>query len=178
MKTPKPISKILFGILCTTLISLFLCSSVTAQSVINASGGSQNSTSGNFAYSIGEMTLVSTKNSGDITLTQGLLQVESDYLKVRQPDFQKQDLLVFPNPVKKTLRINPTLNQSGDLHLKLLDLQNRVIRSKTVYLQTGQEQQKLNLSALQEGTYLLRVNFKSGGQNYHQVFKIIKKHDN
>lgn len=148
--------------------------SITAQSTLNASGGSQTLSSGIHEYSIGEMMLVSTKSTPDLTVTQGLLQIESSSLGVSQEVFSKQELAVFPNPTNNTLYIKPGLQSSGELSVQLFDLLGRRILQKTFFLQTGLEKQKLDLTSLQEATYMLNVQFNHGKQSYRQTYKIIK----
>src|SRR5690625_3008553 len=80
-----------------------------SQTTLNTSGGSKNLTSGIFYYSIGEMAVVNTHSNDDITLTQGLLQIESLFLGIKEEPFTNRNLMVFPNPVKNTLSIQPSL---------------------------------------------------------------------
>lgn len=148
--------------------------SLEAQTTINASGGSQSISGGIYEYSIGEMTVVSTQSNANITVTQGLLQIDYSYLGVKEEPFSDQNLVVFPNPAENILHIKPSLNGSGGLSVKLFDLQGRLILQKVFFLQTGLEKQDLNLSSLQEGTYMLNVQFNHGKQSYHQNYKIIK----
>lgn len=151
-----------------------LPNTLKAQTTLNTTGGSQTTTEGTFDYSIGEMTVVSTQSNADITVTQGLLQPESATMGVDKEILLDQNLTVFPNPAKNSLHIKPALNGAGELAVQLFDLHGRLILQKSFSLHTGLEKQELDLSSLQEATYMLDVQFKHGKQNYRQTYKIIK----
>ena len=147
---------------------------VIGQSVINASGGSHSFSGGVFEYSIGEMTEISTERNDEIIVTQGLLQIEDVSLGVPEESFSIQNLTVYPNPTKGELHIKPSLGKSGELSLKLYDLLGRIVVNRNVYLQTGQEQQVLDLSSLSEATYMLNIEFFHGKERYLSSYKILK----
>lgn len=152
----------------------FLPFSITAQSTLNATGGSQTLSSGTYDYSVGEMMVISTQSNAVITVTQGLLQIEDPSLGVSQSVFSNHNLKVYPNPVDNILYIKPDLQGAGELTVKLFDLHGRRILQKNFSLQTGLEKQQLNLSTLQQATYMLTVQFDRGKQSYRQSYKIIK----
>ena len=152
----------------------FVSYGVQAQSIINASGGSNTLSNGIFDYSIGEMTVISTHSTSDITVTQGLLQMEATSLGVSDQLFTDQNLRIFPNPVKTELFLQPAMDGSGELSVQLFDLQGRHILQKDFFLQTGSERQQLDLSALQEATYMLNVQFSHGKKLYRQTYKVLK----
>lgn len=147
---------------------------ISAQSTLNTSGGSKVLSVGVFDYSIGEMMVVSTQNNADITVTQGLLQVESSSLGISEEILSDRDLTVFPNPTTDVLYIKPSLEGSGELLVELFDLQGRRISQRSFYLRTGLEKQKIDLSYLQEATYMLSVKFVHAQKSYRQTYKIVK----
>ncbi|SEA35222.1 T9SS type A sorting domain-containing protein [Psychroflexus halocasei] len=147
---------------------------ISAQSTVNTSGGSNTLSIGAFDYSIGEMTVVSTQSNANITVTQGLLQVESSSLGTPEEILSDQDLTIYPNPTTDLLYIKPSLKGSGELSIKLYDLQGRRVSERTFYLETGLEKQKIDLSYLQEATYMLSVEFIHEQKNYRQTYKIVK----
>ena len=169
IKTNSKLSLLIFQLLLG-----FVPVNALAQATLNASGGSQALSSGIFDYSIGEMAVVSTHSNSAITVTQGLLQIESTSLGVLDHLFTDKNMRIYPNPVKNELYIQPLLESSGELSVQLFDLQGRHIMQKNFYLQTGMEKQELDLSALQEATYMLNVQFSHGQNNYRQTYKIIK----
>ncbi|MDN6310296.1 MAG: T9SS type A sorting domain-containing protein [Flavobacteriaceae bacterium] len=168
-KTNLNISFILFSV-----IFGFVFNDISAQSTVNTSGGSNTLSIGAFDYSIGEMTVVSTQSNANITVTQGLLQVESSSLGISEEILSDQDLTIYPNPTTDLLYIKPSLEGSGELSIKLYDLQGRRVSERTFYLKTGLEKQKIDLSYLQEATYMLSVEFIHAQKNYHQTYKIVK----
>lgn len=144
------------------------------QSVINASGGSHMFSGGVYEYSIGEMTLISTEIGSDIIVTQGLLQIEDVSLGVEDQSILIQGLSVYPNPTKNTVFIKPSMGKSGTLSLKLFDLLGRPVLEKKSFLETGQEEQQLDLSLLSDATYMLHVEFLRENRRYHNSYKILK----
>lgn len=170
------LSKLHFKINYIGLIILFgfLPFSVAAQSNLNATGASQTLAIGTYDYSVGEMMVISTQNNSQITVTQGLLQIEDPSLGVSQSVFSKQDLKFYPNPVDNILNIQPDLRGAGELSVQLFDLHGRRLLQKKFSLQTGLEKQQLDLSSLQQASYMLNVQFNHGKQSYKQSYKIIK----
>ncbi|MDQ7916590.1 T9SS type A sorting domain-containing protein [Mesonia sp. MT50] len=152
----------------------FLPFSISAQSTLNASGASQTLSSGTYDYSVGEMMLISTQSNANITVTQGLLQIEDPSLGVSQTVFSNQNLKIYPNPVDNILNIKPDMQGTGELSVQLFDIHGRRILQKKFSLQTGLEKQQLDLSSLEQATYMLNVQFNRGKQSYRQSYKIIK----
>ena len=161
-----------FKLLLLLLVALPV--SVNGQDVLNASGGSHSFSGGVYEYSIGEMTEISTERNDDIIVTQGLLQIEDISLGVPEESFSIQNLTVYPNPTKGELYIKPSLGKSGKLSLKLYDLLGKLVVDRNVYLQTGQEEQVLDLSSLSEATYMLNIEFLHGKERYLSSYKILK----
>lgn len=174
MKTQNTISIKLFKLRYVLLAVLLGSFSLSAQSTLNTSGGSQSVATGSFDYSIGEMTVVSTQSNTNLTVTQGLLQVESSTLGLPEILISNQELSVFPNPVENILNIKPYFKSAGELLIQLFDIQGKRILQKTFHLQSGLEQQELDLSTLSDASYMLNVQFNKGTQNHRQTYKIIK----
>lgn len=156
------------------LLITVLPTAIHAQAVINSSGGSHSFSGSVYEYSIGEMTVISTERDGDIIITQGLLQVEDVSLGVPEESFLTQDLMVYPNPTKGKLYIKPSLGKSGELSVQLYDILGGLIIDRAFLLQTGQEEQELDLSLLSDATYMLNVEFTHGKERYHNSYKILK----
>ncbi|MDT0294607.1 T9SS type A sorting domain-containing protein [Mesonia ostreae] len=170
------LSKLHFKINYIGLIILFgfLPFSVAAQSNLNATGASQTLAIGTYDYSVGEMMVISTQSNAEITVTQGLLQIEDTSLGVSETTFSNQNLKIYPNPVDNILNIKPDMQGAGELSVQLFDIHGRRILQKKFSLQTGLEKQQLDLSSLQQATYMLNVQFNRGKQSYRQSYKIIK----
>lgn len=153
----------------------FFSSETHAQTILNASGGSGDIAGNLYAYSIGEMVLVSTETSSSFTVTQGVLQAKSTTMGVEETSFLEDGLALYPNPVKNTLYLQPALPGGGELALWIFDLNGQLVMKEKINLQSGTERQQLNLSALQEGNYLLYANLQQEEEIYEHTFKIIKK---
>ena len=163
-----------FSLSLLLLLIVFLPVSIYAQTTLNASGGSHQFSGGVYEYSIGEMTAISTEIGSDIVVTQGLLQIEDVSLGVIDESLLIQGLAVYPNPTKGELHIKPSLGKPGKLSLKLFDLLGGLVLDRTFYLETGLEEQELDLSFLSEATYMLNVTFFHGKERYQNSYKILK----
>ncbi|HET8809477.1 MAG TPA: T9SS type A sorting domain-containing protein [Flavobacteriaceae bacterium] len=148
-----------------------------AQRTVNATGGSANISGNLYAYSIGEMVLVGTESSGTLVVTQGVLQAEGTGLGIEEETLLAESLKLYPNPVANTLYLQPNFPGSGELSLKLFDLRGRLIMQQKADLNSGTERQQMDLSSLQEGTYLLQASLQQGGRSYDHSFKILKRGD-
>lgn len=144
-----------------------------AQQTLNATGGTGTIGGDTYSYSIGEMVLVSTFQNANFGVTQGLLQGAIGGLGVEEV-FLTGGLEVYPNPVSSSLFIQPDFQGGGELQLKLYDLLGRLVLKRQSHLQSGGEKQRLDLSILQEGTYLLKADFTQDGKTYPHTFKILK----
>ena len=160
-----------FGLVLLALVPL--C--INAQTTVNASGGSATIDGDLFAYSVGEMVLVGSASSGQLLVTQGMLQAEPD-MSVPLPEgtISKVCLLVYTNPVDNILYLQPEMEQGGELSMRLFDVNGRVILDGDVRLGSGNERQQIDMASLAEGSYFLRTALRQGDQTYNKVFKIIK----
>ena len=162
------------GIRYLQLLLTLLPAAINAQSVLNASGGSHMFSGGIYEYSIGEMTAISTESGNDIIITQGLLQVEDVSLGVTEESILIEGLSIYPNPTKGELFVLPCLGKPGKLSLKLFDLLGRLVLYRTLFLETGNEIQQLDLSLLSEATYMLQVEFLYENERAQNSYKILK----
>ena len=159
------------------LISMVFPLMTNAQRTLNATGGSGSIAGNVFSYSIGEMILVSTVETPTLIVTQGLLQSKVMNMGVEENNLLEEGMSVYPNPVANILVLQPKLQGGGELSVKLFDLRGRLIMQRETVLHFGQEKQQLNLSALQEGTYLLQARLDQDGKVYKHNFKVIKFSD-
>lgn len=177
--TKKNISSKVFNLLTLVLTAMIYMSfsGVYAQRTLNVTGGSAIISGDVYAYSIGEMVLVSTVETSNLFVTQGLLQSNVDEMGVLENNFLAEGMNIYPNPVGNILYLQPSLSGGGKLSLLLFDLRGRLILQRRINLQTGSERQQLNLSSLQEGTYLLQANLQQENRTYNHRFKILKLGD-
>ncbi len=146
-----------------------------AQTTLNASGGSGMIAGDLYAYSIGEMVLVSTAAGGQIIVNQGLLQADSDMgVGLQEDTLAVGHMRLYPNPVNNILYLQPELEQGGVLSMRLYDMDGRLIVERDIHLSSGTELQEINMAAFAEGSYYLRTALKQGQQTSHKAFKIMK----
>lgn len=81
---------------------------------------------------------------------------------------QAQKLLVFPNPVRESLRFNFLAKEHKSIKVCVLDVLGQVIEESIISIEAGSNLIELNSKAYEAGTYCLRV---SDGQLVHnQLF--------
>lgn len=157
------------------LLVFFLLNMGTyAQQTLNATGGSAKIGGDVFSYSIGEMVLVSTVNTSNNYFTQGLLQNDDVNLRIYADVFLSEGLEIYPNPVADMVYLQPSFSSGGELALQLYDLRGRLVMQENAQLISGTEKQQMDLSLLQEGTYLLQAELEQNGKVYRHSFKIVK----
>lgn len=156
------------------LLVLLLSQNINAQRTINATGGTGSISGDIFSYSIGEMILVSTASAGNNFYTQGLLQNDDVNLKVHDNQYLAEGLELYPNPAANIVYLQPSFEGGGKLSLQLFDLRGRLVKQLDEHLQSGFEKQNLDVSNLQEGTYLLQAVLNQEGKRYRHTFKIVK----
>lgn len=149
--------------------------SANAQTTVNSSGGTGTIAGNMFAYSIGEMVLVSTATTAQITVSQGLLQPDGDlHVGMQEDTLAAGNMTLYPNPVNNTLYLQPELEQGGELSMRLYDMNGRLIVDRDVKLSSGTERQEIDMASLAEGSYYLRTALRQGQQTTHKAFKIMK----
>lgn len=134
-----------------------------------------------FDYSIGEMTLVSTERTGNLIVTQGLLQPGSgSALADGQGSGQGLNSLadrinVYPNPTQNVLYVETEETLIADYGLQLFDATGKVVMSRAGRTSVGTNRFSLDLQVLAGGTYYLMVR-KPGadGQAQTYSFKVQK----
>lgn len=160
-------------------------SQVNYSSTINISGGTN--TLGNFTleWNVGESADITTMQSGNYMLTNGLLQFStlgnqiSPSLddKLATESWLANEIKIYPNPFKTNLEIVFSNNQSGMVKMTIFDMNNHFIASKSFEHQGVTNSQKWGLNQLAAGQYILQIqqtNSISGKIIKNGTFKIIK----
>ncbi|HNW70145.1 MAG TPA: T9SS type A sorting domain-containing protein [Bacteroidales bacterium] len=80
-------------------------------------------------------------------------------------------LNIYPNPVSEMLNINLFSNEVQTVTIELMDMQGKLIESRTEQAYTGQNSFKLDMQGMTSGIYFIRMSTKSGIYNN----KIIKE---
>jgi len=166
--------------------SLLVCAQSVGPQVINCSGGSYDPP-GNFRldWSVGEMTLVNTMQSGLYVITNGFLQPtkygtikgkEEQTLLREARDVTLQSIQVFPNPASDFVTVNLDMPGSGQVRMLLYDQNGRQLWSRDMLKKPAKSSERTALSTFPQGNYLLLVEWRpsKGGPATTGSFKIIK----
>jgi hypothetical protein len=95
------------------------------------------------------------------------------YSPVRQLDNRGGlQVSIYPNPAKDNLQVKLESDKTTDVQLQVLSIDGRVISTQRMSVAAGETIQRLNVSSLQKGTYLLSVNY---GENEKHVLKFEKQ---
>jgi hypothetical protein len=138
-----------------------------AQQVISSAGASATGTNVQLSWNIGEP-VIETFTGTSAILTQGLLQSKLEVTAVDPLDYPGLTLMVYPNPVFSSLRLDLQGELPKNLYLRLFDLNGKQILIRQI--ETLPE--LINMENFAQGTYLLKV---SGNLDEPlKTFKIIK----
>ena len=163
---------ILFCLL--SLIGLKL-STLRCQIVLNSGGSSIANSNGFFEYNIGEV-LSETIKSGDIILTQGLLQksLEVKTLSIQPMSFEiRTD--IYPNPTVDELNIDIITDAHVLIEFLMIDVLGKVVNNFEVKSPSGKLNQKINMTPLTAGNYIMNIIItKKDGNSNRSVYKIVK----
>ena len=79
---------------------------------------------------------------------------------------------VYPNPVRDVLQINYATSTASRGELRLLDMQGRIVISKSVGIAAGENRYELNLSntGISAGSYVLKL---QNGHTEQQVKVVV-----
>jgi hypothetical protein len=146
---------------------------VFAQGTLNVSGHSARINGMTFDYSIGEMTLLSTEKSGNLIVTQGLLQ-PSCATGSTAADGQGLNNLadrinVYPNPTQNLLYVETEETLIAAYSLQLFDATGKVLLNREGQTVVGVNRLALDLQSFAGGNYYLMVR-KPGSDGAQQTF--------
>lgn len=142
--------------------------------VLNSTGGSATVGGNTYEWSVGEV-VVHTVSTPSVVVTQGLLQPMPPGVSVGNVNSMADDILVYPNPAKDILVLQPALAAGSRLQYSLLDIMGRTISTGEARLHTGHEKQTIIISALPTGNYILQVQAMQPGGIAHASFKVCKQ---
>lgn len=150
-----------------------------AQSVgpatLNAMGNTAIIAGNEYDWSVGEMSLVSTFSGSSIIVTQGVLQPSEGSVGVPVNGSLARQIQVFPNPATAVVNIQYTAQNTGVLSYKLMDMQGKLIASKSIDMQQGVATNQVNVSALANATYMLQIIVSDGNTTSETVSYKIEK---
>jgi Secretion system C-terminal sorting domain len=170
----------------TTIIVFFISLSCFSQSisitpsVINVSGGNSQKGYYQFEWSVGEMSLINEMESrpNKLVVTNGFLQSYLLNPGTNNTDHQfgADEIRVFPNPASNYVEINFFTRQQGRLRIGFYDGLGQKISSLELRTYGIDLIQKIPVSLLPEGTYVLRIELDAdmGYVSKKGIYKIIK----
>lgn len=126
------------------------------------------------SYIIGEMTLVHTASTNQLTVTQGTLQPTKQTLGVADVMDWVKNIKIYPNPVRETLYIDTYVNIGSEFSYRLLDLNGRLLYSSKKKINADKQQHRLEMGMYQTGTYILDAEIMHEGKKATQRFKVVK----
>jgi hypothetical protein len=135
-------------------------SSLQAQTTINAASNSATLNGITFQYSIGEMSLVDTKQGINFIITEGYLQPNG---RIGAPTTtevlldETYTISVYPNPTSNTLFIETFSEKAAVMQYQLVDATGKTVRQQEEKMDAGNAKVQLDLSSFSSGTYFLFV---------------------
>jgi hypothetical protein len=166
--------------------SLLVCAQSIGPQVINCSGGSYDPP-GNFRFdwSVGEMTLVNTMQSGLFVLTNGFLQPtkygtvkgkNEDTRIMEVKDVTLSSIQVYPNPTSDFIQVNLDMPGAGQIRMVLYNQEGKQLWSREELKKPARSTERISLSTFPQGNYLLLVEWRpaEGGPASTGSYKIIK----
>jgi hypothetical protein len=148
-------------------------------SIINSSGGFSQQGYYQFEWSIGELALVNEmkNNINGVVVTNGFLQPYLLYPNSYNPNqqFGAEEIKVFPNPASSYVEVDFLTKGKGSMGLALFNDVGQKLYSKQFYSDGLDRIERIPVSYLTGGVYILHVELKSGNFVTKQGnYKIIK----
>ena len=160
--------------LSTSLIMFLVCTSSMAQSTLSSGGNHSQTDDFLHTYIIGEMTLVHTATSPSLTITQGTLQPTDETLSVDDIKKLTDAIKIYPNPTRSLVYIDTYLEVGEEVTLQLTDVRGRLLFTNKTKVRSEIQQQTIDMSGYQTGTYILQARVNKNGKVGEQHFKILK----
>lgn len=140
---------------------------------------------GQFEYSIGEMTLVSTERNSHMIVTQGYLQpfqspslpFDNNRNTETEPGLKQllDHFAVYPNPTENLLFIEFNGQHASEINYQLYDAGSRMIINKTFLTAEGHNKLTIDMRSLLTGSYFLILNRKDeSGKSNNYSYKVQK----
>jgi hypothetical protein len=147
----------------------------SAQSTLNATGGSATIGTTQLEWSVGEMALVNTFATGSIVVTQGVLQTGLRKVSSVPAVNLSSNLSVFPNPANELVNVTYQSARSGTMQLALSDMTGKVLAQQSSVLTVGSNKTDMIMAHLAAATYVLLVSVQLDATTTESmVYKIQK----
>jgi len=148
------------------LLIIAVGSSVSAQKVISANGGTATTEGVQVSWTVGEP-VTATVSDANNTLTQGFQQSKLTVTAIDDIQIAGVDVNVYPNPTSDYVNVHFSKALENITYL-LFDLSGKLIQKKII----ESTNVKIDMTGYSGGSYILRLN---SGQQQLQSFKIIKR---
>lgn len=145
--------------------SLASFSQSVSPATLNATGGFATYTFYRFEWSFGEATAIETMASGNLVVTNGILQpgTNTPASVNAYTAWGSDEIKILPNPTRDWLEIDFFSKQQGKITLSLFDESGRLMGNRQFdYFGTGSIQ-KMDLSAFASGQYFLNIQLEPTG---------------
>jgi hypothetical protein len=136
-------------------------------SVISSFGLEAHSANYDVDHTIGEV-MTSTFVGSTFTITQGFHQ--SSVINTQVDELQQNSMVIYPNPARETLNFNLSELGNGIVRLDLYDITGKMVLNKVI---DRRFEDKLDISRLKSGIYLLRGSSVSGEVLFTHKFEKI-----
>ena len=146
--------------------------------ILNTTGGTNFFTFYRFEWSFGEATAIETMSSGNIVVTNGVLQPGTHNPATVNPNTEwgKDEIKILPNPTRNWIEIDFFSKQQGTVTLNFFDESGKLLGKKQfVYYGTGRIE-KMDLSSYPSGQYFLNIQLTPSGTSVWKkgTFKVQK----
>lgn len=162
---------IILSLLMLTVIAHTGYGQSLSPSVIGSAGGVSDKEGRNLTSTTGE-TVTQTLSSDNRTLTQGFQQSYSDpgdgtnLISAKGPE--SLEVEVYPNPVRKELRLKGTGDNVGEFSILVYNMKGRKL--EVPYKQTKASPHesiyKLNMEGLSAGVYMIRIKHFESNESF------------
>ena len=170
--------RLLFFLTGGIFFSLASFSQSVSPATLNTTGGSLIYTFYRFEWSFGEATAIETMSSGNIVVTNGVLQPYTLTPATVNPytPWGREEIKILPNPTRDWIEIDFFSKQQGKVTLTLYDESGRVMTTKAFDYFGIDRIEKMNLSRFPSGQYFLNIQLAPTGTSVRKTgtFKVQK----
>ena len=158
--------------------SLASFSQSVSPATLNVTGGSLIYTFYRFEWSFGEATAIETLSSGNIVVTNGILQpyTQTPATVDSYTPWDRDEIKILPNPTRDWIEIDFFSKQKGKITMTMIDELGRVISTKAFDYYGVDHYEKMNLSRFPSGQYFLNIQLAPTGTSVRKngTFKVQK----
>ena len=137
-----------------------------AQSVVTASGGDADCSSGSVSYSIGQVFCSTNAGTGG-QIIEGVQQPYEIYDVTELPCAMSISISAFPNPTSDFLTLSVEGDDLGTMEMAMYDISGKEVLQKRI----ASSETNIDMESLPSATYFVRV---TKGKSEVKTFKIVK----